>query len=242
MTEENELNSSKLGTFEYWESTYDAELQQFEDITDPGTEWFGPTATKRMVKWITKRNGISKEAKIVDVGCGNGLLLLSLAEMGYVNLVGVDYCANALKLAQEVFKNEGLQSNAATWLALDITQQTVVADTINKSDGPYRVVSKDVTTSEQSNGIFKVCLDKGTYDAISLCPDDSKGKRDIYKQQIAALLEKDGIFLITSCNWTASELRSHFTNLSFVEELPAPTFVFGGKQGKTVSACVFKKS
>lgn len=39
---------------------------------------------------------IAKNAKIIDIGCGNGLLLLALAERGYSQLVGVDYCSSKL--------------------------------------------------------------------------------------------------------------------------------------------------
>lgn len=151
----------------------------------------------------------------------------------------------ALELAQEVFKQEGLKSNSATWLQMDITQQKI---TVNENQSTtqlcqYQVVASD-TFSEGKNtdNVFSLCLDKGTYDAISLCPDNAQEKRRHYIRRIENLLEKNGWFLITSCNWTASELRMHFSNLSFIEELPAPTFVFGGKQGKTVSTCAFRKS
>ena len=53
-------------------------------------------------------------------------------------------------------------------------------------------------------------MDKGTYDAISLCPDDARSKRRKYIENVADLLQtgpdKKGLFIITSCNWTEEEL------------------------------------
>ena len=58
---------------------------------------------------------------------------------------------------------------------------------------------------------FDVCLDKGTYDAISLDPSGVEGnKRSKYIQSVASLLSDGGVFLITSCNWTQEELSRHF--------------------------------
>ena len=57
---------------------------------------------------------------------------------------------------------------------------------------------------------FNVCVDKGTYDAISLDPTEAGSKRKQYTQSVATLLSAGGLFVITSCNWTEEELTSHF--------------------------------
>lgn len=57
---------------------------------------------------------------------------------------------------------------------------------------------------------YRVCIDMGTYDAISLNPDDAKEKRQRYVTNIHKLLRDDGLFCIVSCNWTQAELRKHF--------------------------------
>lgn len=57
-----------------------------------------------------------------------------------------------------------------------------------------------------------VGIDKGTYDAIALCPDDPKTKRQLYKQFLVDILNQtNAIFIITSCNWTHDELVNFFT-------------------------------
>lgn len=57
---------------------------------------------------------------------------------------------------------------------------------------------------------YAIVLDKGTYDAVSLHPHDSKGKREKYILNVWKLLKPQGLFVITSCNWTEKELISHF--------------------------------
>ena len=59
---------------------------------------------------------------------------------------------------------------------------------------------------------FDVCLDKGTYDAISLNPDDATGCQAKYINNVSCLLASDGVFIICSCNWTKPELLAQFSN------------------------------
>jgi len=46
---QNELNASELGTKNYWSDVYKTELVNFYDNNDPGDEWFGRSATNRVV-------------------------------------------------------------------------------------------------------------------------------------------------------------------------------------------------
>ena len=119
-------------------------------------------------------------------------------------------------------------------------------------------------------GKFAVAYDKGTYDAIGLSPDQPKHKRRVYKEFVKHVLAKDGLFIITSCNWTLDELVAFFTTnqndnddddqigrerstcanvddmprslLTFVEEIKneSGSFTFGGARGATTSTAVFK--
>lgn len=45
----DELNSSEIGTKEYWNNVYQNELLNFKDHNDPGFEWFGKMTRKRVV-------------------------------------------------------------------------------------------------------------------------------------------------------------------------------------------------
>lgn len=62
---------------------------------------------------------------------------------------------------------------------------------------------------------YAVALDKGTYDAVSLHPENSKEKREIYILNVWKLLKPQGLLVITSCNWTEKELILHFSTSEF---------------------------
>lgn len=57
---------------------------------------------------------------------------------------------------------------------------------------------------------YRVCVDKGTYDAISLNPDGAERSRMAYRQMVKHLLQPGGLLMITSCNWTKDELLDFF--------------------------------
>lgn len=58
---------------------------------------------------------------------------------------------------------------------------------------------------------FDVCIDKGTFDAISLNPNNSKEAKKLYVQALRDALKDDGFFSITSCNWTKEQLLQRFS-------------------------------
>ncbi|KAG3263907.1 EEF1A lysine methyltransferase 2-like [Ictidomys tridecemlineatus] len=90
---------------------------------------------------------------------------------------------------------------------------------------------------------FHICIDKGTFDAISLNPDNAVEKRKQYVKSLSSVLRVKGFFLITSCNWTKEELLNEFSEgFELFEELPTPKFSFGGRSGNSVAALVFQKS
>lgn len=212
------LPSSKLGTKEYWDEAYSAELANFNDNGDVGEVWFGESSMTRIVKWIKSNEKITKSSTFLDIGCGNGMLLVKLAHHGYTNLTGVDYSQSAVDLASSIAAEE------------QVNIKYLVCDILNTESGGL--------CSDQK---FDVCLDKGTYDAISLNPDDATGCQAKYINNVSCVLASDGVFIICSCNWTKSELLAQFSNkFEFLESLPAPSFSFGGQSGNTVTTLVFR--
>ena len=90
---------------------------------------------------------------------------------------------------------------------------------------------------------FHICIDKGTFDAISLNPDNAIEKRKQYVESLSRVLKVKGFFLITSCNWTKEELLDDFVEGSeLFKELPTPTFSFGSQSGNCVATLVFQKT
>lgn len=212
-TELSELDPSELGTKEHWISTYTKEKENFENHGDVGEIWFGGDIVDRILKWF-ERN-VSKESNVCDLGCGNGMFLVEAAHRGYTNLVGFDYCREAIELAEAISKTNGLKLE-------------------------YRVI--DLIGEVACDDVYDVLIDKGTYDAISLNPNNSKGSRHKYITNVAKLLSDEGIFILTSCNWTENELTLQFDGIFIINDvIPTPTFKFGGKEGSLVSCIVFKK-
>ncbi|KAJ8950013.1 hypothetical protein NQ318_002424 [Aromia moschata] len=207
-----ELNPSELGTHEYWEDRYKDEIENFCKNGDPGDIWFGENISDQIIQWINKTNSIKKDSKIVDIGCGNGMLLVQLAEEGYTNLHGLDYSEKAIELAKAVAQKQKVNISYVTCNIL-----------------------------EEIKDDYDIIHDKGTYDAISLS-QNATDHRNKYIENMYASLKNDGILLITSCNWTQDELKDQFSKkFEQAEIIPTPQYRFGGKVGSIVSSCVFRK-
>jgi SAM-dependent methyltransferase len=102
----------------------------------------------------------------------------------------------------------------------------------------------DGNTFKDFTGCVDVCVDKGTFDAISLSMDKVNEKKDKYRQSIISLLKDDGLFMIVSCNWTETELIDFFSEVRLVpmDTIPAPLIKFGGVTGQTTSTVIFKRN
>ncbi|XP_062549889.1 EEF1A lysine methyltransferase 2 [Armigeres subalbatus] len=214
-----ELESSELGTKIYWEASYETEIRNYRDHGDVGEVWFDEDSQLRIIRWISQQEDrIQQDVSIIDLGCGNGMMLIELAREGFSNLTGVDYSPKAIELAQSIAKDQEL-------------------------DIAYKVVDLLDESEVAGLGKFNVVHDKGTYDAVSLHPDDSKRMRETYIKSVVQLLHDDGLFIVTSCNWTQKELVQSFRNqFDLHVVIPTPTFKFGGTVGNVVTSVVFVKN
>ncbi|CAD7002857.1 unnamed protein product [Ceratitis capitata] len=214
----DELSGSELGTKTYWDRSYNEEIANYKNHGDVGTIWFDEDSQFRVINWILKQETISSDVSIIDMGCGNGMLLIELAREGFSNLLGVDYSENAIKLAKQIAKDQ----------ELNIRYQS--ADLLNTK------------LCQQQLGTFSIVHDKGTYDAISLCPENPKEKREAYLSTVNCLMNENSLFILTSCNWTEDELLISLAD-KFIKKccIPTPTFKFGGKTGSVVTSMVFTK-
>uniref|UniRef100_A0A8C5QZR3 EEF1A lysine methyltransferase 2 n=1 Tax=Leptobrachium leishanense TaxID=445787 RepID=A0A8C5QZR3_9ANUR len=140
---------------------------------------------------------------------------MTRAKQGYTNLTGIDYCSSAIDLSRSICEKEELSES----VHLEVT---------------------DFLTTFSASERFDVCLDKGTFDAVSLDPDGAAEMRRQYVQALCRVMRPEGLFIITSCNWTKQELVGQF-EFEVIHELPTPTFHFGGHAGKSVTALAFKK-
>ncbi|KAI9505200.1 Methyltransferase-like protein 10 [Coemansia spiralis] len=218
------FEASRLGRKDHWDSVYDRELSNFAETGDIGEVWFGEDVAHKMVRWVV--DNIDTGARILDVGCGNGHLLLELANEEYTQLVGTDYSAQAVELAKQVAQSQGF--------GVEFVEQDFLS--------PMDVAR--VAGAER----FDVVLDKGTYDAICLKPTDAdavqvdQGAVHIYPVSVVNSLKDSGVFLITSCNWTEDELVARFADhLECIGRVKHRSFKFGGAVGQTVATVAFRK-
>jgi len=155
-------------------------------------------------------------------------MLRELEDFGFTNLTGIDYATSSIKLAAQICPN--------------LVNHLFQAD-ILKSD-------------ERFAGNYRIAMDKGTFDAISLTPNDKEEAIAKYSDNVAQMLRKTGDFLFitrldfflvlniqpSSCNWTSDELKKHFhSHFEVVQELKVPKFKFGGKEGSSTVSVLFSK-
>lgn len=156
-----------------------------------------------------------------ESGSGNGMMLVELYREGYRNLTGIDYSANAIALAKQIATDQNMN---ITYEMLDLLQNNEI-------------------THKFGANTFDVVHDKGTYDAISLHPDNPAAKRAQYIENLFKLTTNNGLLILSSCNWTEAELCSSLHGkFQLYKTIPTPTFKFGGSVGSVVTQIVFKKS
>lgn len=246
------LPESKLGTKQHWDEVYEREVTNFNEIGEEGEVWFGEDAVMRMIRFLEKYytetipgtfSSDGTAPTVLDLGTGNGHLLFEMIESSAdlediiqpTKLVGVDYSQASINLAQSIGAKRGGDCEQVRFDTADLLDPTSVTS--------LRQMPKSQLEAEEE-GWDLVC-DKGTMDAIALSsqPIDGVLPIDRYTNAVNELVKKDGIFLITSCNFTESELKARFTAKGFEVEqvLPTPSFTFGGAKGSTTTSIAFKK-
>lgn len=147
-------------------------------------------------------------------------MLIELYREEFTNLTGVDYSEHAIELASQIAKDQQMDIDYA------------VLNLLSQVDVEQRF----------GNQHFDIIHDKGTYDAISLHPDDPHEKRNTYISILHSMAAADGLLILTSCNWTESELCTALQGkFEKFKMIPTPTFRFGGSEGSVVTQIVFKK-
>src|SRR5258705_5021211 len=83
--------------------------KSISDLKTKKTNRFGLETSEKMVNWALEHIPPYLQPTILEVGSGNGVLLLGLLDAGYdgTNLHGVDYSDGAVKLAQVVAESRG---------------------------------------------------------------------------------------------------------------------------------------
>lgn len=62
-----ELDGSELGTKDYWDQSYDTEIENYKSHGDVGEVWFDEDSQIRVINWMLK-NDIPADSEIIDLG------------------------------------------------------------------------------------------------------------------------------------------------------------------------------
>ncbi|KAG0637284.1 S-adenosyl-L-methionine-dependent methyltransferase [Tuber brumale] len=235
MSEEH-LTPSNLGTKQYWDEAYILESQSFNaDPANEGQVWFSESnAESRILSFLRQ---VAPEARsFLDIGTGNGHLLFEIVEEGSWDgglFVGVDYSDRAVALARSIAKGRGVEEGKVGFWVAD-----VMASGDGEGEGGEWVPQDG----------FDVCLDKGTFDAISLGDGRLPDGRRVYEgyaERVVRLMKRGGgLLVVTSCNWTEEELKGKMLaseELEYHGRIEYSSYSFGGQKGQTISSVCFRR-
>lgn len=209
----------------------------------------------------------------LDVGTGNGHMLYAIREQGWKGrLVGVDYSAQSVELCQKILAQRSAVAEKRTesgegkgqndgedvveygylYFCEYVSRLLCInpyweANAVDRYDIIYPAECPEVFPDDG----FDVVLDKGTFDAISLSAEthtqDGNRIGEIYPSKVEQLVRTGGLFIVTSCNWTAEEVRAWFegrrgSRLKYRHSIAYPMFKFGGHSGSKLCTLCFEKT
>ena len=227
------LEPSELGTREYWDHFYTANVSSEPSPGDELDGWFSDVnAAPKILKYLCgpQLNLDRLSTSFCDLGTGNGEMIFLLREEGHFDgrMLGVDYSVPSINLARKIAASR----NKSGREEFDFAVWDIIKD-----DPPSAWL-----------GNFDVVLDKGTFDAISLSDEtDEQGTREStkYRSKVEALIKTGGHLLVTSCNWTETELKRWFqgngSRLETTGTISYPIYTFGGRTGQSISTVCFTK-
>jgi SAM-dependent methyltransferase len=212
---------SPLGTLQHWDSAYLQEIEQLHNNpSELGDIWFGKNLQKKIVNYIDD-NFSDKKINILDIGCGNGVLLYKLSKKNFENLFGIDYSIQSINLAKEI-----------------------IAIKEKKHNKKFNINFFQEDINNKSNNInikFDVIHDKGSLDAFLMNKNNSI--ENYYKYLFSYSIKNKTIFIITSCNNTKEELLNKFSlekGFKLINEIKSKTFSFGGHEGNDHVTLIFQ--
>lgn len=119
--------------------------------------------------------------------------------------VGVDYSCEAVELARSIAKRRGV-----------VGENEEEEEEEKKGKVGFWVADFMAPGGREEEewvpeGGFDVCLDKGTFDAISLSDErlpDGRRAYEGYAERVVRVMKRGGgLLVVTSCNWTEEELK-----------------------------------
>lgn len=118
---------SYLTLYDLWFSTKFAHSQSAEITNVPK----GGTGNFPSHPWLVKKflseASLSREDRLVDVGCGSGMVLHVAHRLGFVNLDGVEYSEHVLSIARQNLSGKRIGLYQADAREFDLTGYSVIS-------------------------------------------------------------------------------------------------------------------
>jgi len=199
------LSMSLNQPLRFWEMRYIQEKENFllsttlEQQLDSLFIWFGQESLEISLK-VIKQLPLEIHSSILDLGCGNGHFCEMIYAAGYQSIIGSDFSATAINLAQQVrilYKKE------------------------DDSDTAISYVEDDILNTTFNDNFFHLVYDKGTFDSISMVGQqftDVQEKVNLehkYAAQVNRILKPGNFFLLLSCSKNKSEQKKLFEEFGF---------------------------
>ncbi len=184
----------KLAIVPSWE-----EYENKDDRTvlsiDPGAAFgTGTHATTSLCLELLQKY-VNNDTKMLDIGCGSGILAIASILLGAGNAIGVDIDAQSVKTAKENAQINNITDKC----------EFIVGDLAEKVSGKFEIVCANIV-ADVIIRLFENVKDFMTDDAVFII----SGIIDIRKDDILSAAEKFGFTVIEECykdNWCAFVLK-----------------------------------
>jgi len=147
-------------------------------LLDPGMAFGTGTHSSTKLCLEILQNAVEKDDKMLDVGCGSGILAVAALLLGAKEAVGVDIDELAAKIALENAALNGVEEKLTTY----------VGDLTDKVSGKYNVICANIV----ADIIIRLCPD-----VLSFLAEDgvfiTSGIIDTRKDDVLAAIEANGL-------------------------------------------------
>lgn len=143
-----------------WETISEEDEKNYKVVKlDPGSSFgTGQHETTKLCLEILQGN-TEKGCKVLDMGCGSGILTIASMLLGAGSAVAVDIDENACNIARENLSSNGFSEDAVTVLCGDATSDKALYEKI-VSGGPYKLILANIVADVlcAMTELFTKCL------------------------------------------------------------------------------------
>ena len=173
----NEKSSIKLKQhYKFWADDYD------RDLVDWGYAY--PSQLKKVMSQDIK---VKKDTKILDAGCGTGLVAQVLSDMNFKNIVGLDYSIDMLKIAKnkKIYKRL-IQESLNKKTSLRSNQFDIVLCTGVLTSGHVGAKAiNELIRVTKNKGYLILSIAESIYEKLGFKDEIEKNKKQISKIKIS---------------------------------------------------------